>query len=191
VLQEREIRRLGNNKSIPVDIRLIAATNRDLAKEVVEKRFREDLFYRLNVVCIKTPPLRERREDIPALASHFVRKIGKKLGRVMQGTSKDAEALLIEYSWPGNVRELQNVIERAIVLGAGPVVTPEDLPLDLLEGLTPATPMPYFEAVDAFKRDIIQRALREAHGDATIAAARLGLSRTQMYALIKKFNLNP
>jgi len=187
VLQEREIRRLGGTKSIAVDIRLIAATNRDLRKEVLEKRFREDLFYRLNVVGIQTPPLRERREDIPASASHLVRKLAKKLGRAMQGTSKEAEALLMQYSWPGNVRELENVIERAIVLGAGPVIRPEDLPLDVFEG-SPVN-VPYVQAVNAAKREIILRAVREAGGDVALAADRLGIARPSLYKLIDKLKL--
>jgi transcriptional regulator with GAF, ATPase, and Fis domain len=187
VLQEHEIRRVGSAKSIPVDIRLISATNRDLAKEVAEKRFREDLFYRLNVVCLKTPPLRERREEIPVLARHFVQKIGKKLGRVMQGISKEAETLLMQYSWPGNVRELENVIERAIVLGAGPIIRPEELPLDVFEG-SPVT-IPYLQAVDAAKREIILRAVRAAGEDMELAAERLGVARPSLYKLINKLNV--
>jgi DNA-binding NtrC family response regulator len=185
VLEQRDFRRLGGTKSIAADVRVISATNRDLAKEVAEKRFREDLFYRLNVVPLRTPALRERREDIPALTRYLIRKIARKLGRVRSGISKEAETILIQYSWPGNVRELENAIERAILLGSSSVILPEDLPPDMLEGSI--VKAPYLQQVNAAKREIILRAVREAGDDVALAADRLGLARASLYKLIEKF----
>ena len=127
-IQEKEIRRLGANKPIAVDTRLIAATNLNLSEEVKAKRFREDLYYRLNVIEMRLPPLRERREDIPLLVDAFLNKFGQARGKDVKGVSETTLALLIDYAWPGNVRELENVIERAVTLSRGDKILPDDLP---------------------------------------------------------------
>ena len=186
-LQEGKIRRVGGTEEITIDVRVIAATNRDLAKEVAEKRFREDLFYRLNVVPIRTPPLRERREDIPGLVRYFIQKMARKLGRVTSGISKEAEAILIQYSWPGNVRELENTMERAVLLGSSSVIMPEDLPPDMLQGSI--VTIPYVLQVNASRREILLRALREAGGDVALAAVRLGIALSTFYRFIEQLNL--
>src|SRR6186997_808785 len=127
-IQEREIRRVGSTKSIPVDVRIIAATNLNLAEEIKAKHFREDLYYRLNVIELRLPPLRERRDDIPLLVESFLRKCAKTNRKTLEGISESALALLIDYPWPGNVRELENVIERAVTLARGETIMTEDLP---------------------------------------------------------------
>src|SRR5512143_1086799 len=135
VLQEHEFERVGGEKTIKVDVRIIAATNRDLMAAVREGRFREDLYYRLNVVTINMPPLRERREDVPALAGHFLAKFAQETGKHVEGIDHRAMEMLVHYDWPGNVRELENIMERAVVLEKGDTVTPASLPLQLrLEG---------------------------------------------------------
>src|SRR5262249_30794212 len=163
-------------------IRLIAATNRDLEAAAAHNAFRSDLYYRLNVVSIRTPPLRERREDIPLLARHFVQRYRDELGRVVRGISADAEKMLINYDWPGNVRELQNVIERAIVLGSSDLVVPEDLPAELFESGSDGTVLPKFqEVLNATKRDLLEKAFSRANGDYKQAAVLLGLNPTYIY----------
>ena len=133
VLQLREFQRVGGTRTLTLDVRLIAATNRDLAAEVKSGAFREDLYHRLNVIALRTPPLRERRDDVPVLARHFLRKAAARCGRRIQGFSAEAERYLVAYGWPGNVRELENAIERAVVLGEGEMILPEDLPETVLE----------------------------------------------------------
>ncbi len=133
VLQEREFERVGGTRTIKLDVRLITATNRDLEEEVKRGRFREDLFYRLNVVSLRMPALRERREDIPLLASYFAAKFSQRSNRAVLGVSPQARACLTSYDWPGNVRELENAIERAVVLGSSDLILPEDLPEAILE----------------------------------------------------------
>jgi DNA-binding NtrC family response regulator len=138
VLQEREIRRVGDTRTVSVDVRLIAATNRDLARAVKEGRFREDLYYRLNVIPLVLPELKDRAEDIPVLATHFLMKYAEEADPPIESVSKAAMRLLLEYDWPGNVRELENVIERAVILGHGPQILPEDLPAHLEELRAPS-----------------------------------------------------
>ena len=128
VLQERRFRRVGGLEELPADIRVIAATNQDLAKAVAEGRFREDLFYRINVIPIALPPLRERREDIPLLAEHFLAKYSEQMEKQISGVSREAMELLLRHDWPGNIRELENVIERAVALEATPAILPDSLP---------------------------------------------------------------
>jgi hypothetical protein len=148
VLQEREIRRVGGTATIKVDVRVLAATNRDLQKAVQEGKFREDLFYRLNVVPITVPPLRERTEDIPLLANHFMQKFAKESNRGIREISKEAMANLLSYPWPGNVRELENVIQRAVTLGKGEEITPNDLPKYITAGGWRRYPtQPLFEVI--------------------------------------------
>ena len=134
VLQEREVERLGSTRSMKVNVRILAATNADLKRAVRERAFREDLYYRLNVVQIELPPLRERREDVPLLVDHFIRKYNREFGKGVRGISTEALPILLNYRWPGNVRELENIIERSLALSSGPVIHLKDLPLDLALG---------------------------------------------------------
>ena len=186
-LQEREIERVGGTRPIRVDIRLIAATNRDLESVVADGQFREDLYYRLNVVSVRMPALRDRQEDIPVLARHFVSRYGDEAGRVVRGLSPEAEMMLQNHSWPGNVRELQNVIERAIVLGSGDLVLPGDLPAGLVKN--DSAHSLYHRTLNAKKREIIQEAFATAGGDYKVAAALLGLYPTYMYRLLKNLKM--
>jgi Nif-specific regulatory protein len=191
VLQEREFDRVGGTKPIQVDIRLIAATNRNLDEAVKANLFRHDLFFRLNVLAVTLPPLRERREDIPLLAKHFVEKYAGEAKRVI---TPEAYALLKNYYWPGNVRELQNALERAVVLGSSDQIRPEDLPEALLEGhdlndAVDAVGLRYHEAVNSVKRDLIIRAYRQADGNITEAAKLLDLHPNYLHRLIRNMDL--
>jgi len=191
VLQEREIERVGGTRPISVDIRVIAATNKNLEKEAAEGRFREDLFYRLSVVSLTMPSLRDRKEDVPLLASYFAARFGQKLRNRVPGISPEARSILQRYDWPGNVRELANAIERAVVLGSGDDIVPEDLPEALLEGggapeLRLAT---YHDTVNAAKRNAILEATRESGGSVTEAAKRLGVHPNYLHRLVRNLNL--
>ncbi|HWQ70576.1 MAG TPA: sigma-54 dependent transcriptional regulator [Patescibacteria group bacterium] len=187
VLQHHEFERVGGTRAIKADIRVIAATNSDLERAVREGRFREDLYYRLNVVSIKLPPLRERKEDIPALVDYFLRKyageLKKPLKRLALGTVDD----LMAYHWPGNVRELENVVERAMVLSIGDQIGPEDLPLQVTTGPRRESfrAKEFHEAVKEFKRWMIQDALKRSQGNQTKAAELLGLQRTYLAKLVR------
>jgi transcriptional regulator with PAS, ATPase and Fis domain len=191
VLQEREFERVGGTRPIRVDIRLVAATNKDLERETAEGRFREDLFYRLNVVALRMPALRERNSDISLLASYFAAKFGKRLNSRISGISPEARALLTRYEWPGNVRELANAIERAVVLGVGDVIEPEDLPESLLEGgAAPELRLAsYHDTVNSAKKMVILKATREAKGSYTEAAKRLGVHPNYLHRLIRNLKL--
>ncbi len=186
VLQEREFERVGSTKVIRIDIRLLAATNRDLAEMVRNGAFRQDLFYRLNVVSIGMPALRDRRDDIPVLAQYFLEKLGEHAGRKITGFAKNALETLKNHDWPGNVRELQNVVERAIVLGSGPTIMREDLPESLLESI-PSTGASgeFHELVNDAKRRIIITALDSANGNYTEAARQLGIHANNLHRLIR------
>jgi len=191
-LQEREFERLGSNRPIRVDVRVVAATNRDLERAIREGTFREDLYYRLNVITLHLPPLRERREDVPLLASYFAALASERLGRPVAGFTPEARACLLRYDWPGNVRELSNAVERAIVLGEGDLIRPEDLPETLLEagGAAPAVSLgSYHETVQETKKQLIRAAVAEAGGNITRAAARLGLQPTYLHRLIRNLDL--
>jgi DNA-binding NtrC family response regulator len=193
-LQEREIERVGGTRTIPVDTRIIAATNRDLVEAIRAGHFREDLYYRLNVVAITLPPLRQRREDIPALAHHYVQRFAAETKKPFTGLAPDVQDRFLAYPWPGNVRELANVIERAVVLGEGPEITLQDLPPALGEAPPPlASPTPstrsYHDAVAAFQRELLRQALAQAQGNHTAAARALGLQRTYLQRLLKAFRL--
>ncbi len=192
VLETRTFERVGGTESVKVDVRVLAATNRDLPTEVREKRFREDLYYRLAVVTITLPPLRERREDIPDLASFFLARHGQRLGRRLDGFSPASLGRLVAYDWPGNVRELSNVVERAAVLSAGPLVRPEDLPEALVEGPLShdgeALP-PYHEAVNRAKQQVVSAALAQSRGNVTEAARLLGLHPNYLHRLLNQLGL--
>jgi len=195
VLQEHEFERVGGTKPIRVDIRVIAATNRNLEEAVKGGRFREDLYYRLNVVRLQLPPLRERREDIPSLAEHFLRKYCAETGKTISGFSAEACESLKAHPWPGNVRELENAIERAVVLGGGAEISSADLGLRTTDGPHPppatAEPAlgPFHDGVEEFKKELIRRALEQAKGNQTRAAEILGLQRTYLSRLIKNLGL--
>jgi len=191
VLQEREFERVGGTRSIKVNIRLIAATNKDLEERVKDGSFRQDLYYRLNVVRLMMPPLRERREDISLLASYFTAKCSQKCKRKVSGISAEARAYLMSYDWPGNVRELENAIERAVVLGSSDFIRPEDLPEAVLEG-EPSTDVAvtkYHEAIKQAKKQLILKAVEEAHGNYTEAAKLLGVHPNYLHRLIRNLNL--
>jgi len=191
VLQEREFERLGGSRPIAVDIRLIAATNKDLADAVKAKAFREDLYYRLNVVSVVVPPLRERPEDIALLAEYFVSKFAVKCKVKAKKISTEAVARLMNYDWPGNVRELENAIERALVLGASDAIQPEDLPESVLENdvAVGANEAKYHTAVKQLKRHLILTALEEAKGSYTEAARILGVHANYLHRLVRNLNL--
>jgi Nif-specific regulatory protein len=192
VLQEREIRRVGGTQDIPVNVRVIAATNVDLEKAVKEGRFRQDLFFRLNVIQIHMPPLRERRQDIPLLAAHFIRKFADKRTEPfppVQGITPEAHHLLASYAWPGNVRELENVIERAMTLGASAYISPEDLPNNITgETLKPGDAT-LEKRLNACKKSIIEETLLATGGDRNEAARILDLNPTYLAYLCKQFDL--
>ncbi len=190
VLQEREFYRVGGTKPIRVDIRVVAATNKDLAAEVAAGRYRQDLYYRLNVVSFTMPSLRDRKPDIPLLAQHFVDRFSRKCKRAVKGVSPEALACLTNYSWPGNVRELENAIERAIVLGSGDWIIPEDLPETVLEVPTSGgTPTRYHDAVLAMKKELITNAVEQANGNYTEAAKILGLHPNYLHRLMRNLDL--
>jgi DNA-binding NtrC family response regulator len=191
VLQEREFERVGGIKTVNVDIRLIAASNRDLEKEVVDGRFRQDLFFRLNVVPLKLPPLRERTEDIPFLAAHFAAKSAEKHGQATPELEPALIEVLQEYEWPGNVRELENLIERLVVLSSGPALGLEFVPEKMLRALpgTNHTDESTLEgAVNALKRKMIVNAL-QSEGNKVAAAKKLGISRSYLHRLINEFDI--
>ena len=190
-LQEREFERVGGTQSIRVDVRVIAATNRDIGAAIKEGRFREDLYYRLNVIPISLPPLRERKEDIPVLAKYFLRRFAMETKKPFSTITADAETKLIAYPWPGNVRELANVIERAAVLGDGPEITGEDLPLRIVDSETESTPegFSYRHAVDAARAEVIKKALAHTKGNRAAAARILGMHKTHLLNLIKSLQI--
>jgi two-component system response regulator HydG len=200
VLEERTIRRLGDNRSIAIDVRIITATNRDLDAAVRDKQFREDLLYRLNVIRIHLPPLRERMEDLPLLIRHFLAVHGRKLERRLEGVAPAALEALRRYSFPGNVRELSHMIERAVALAAGPLIEAPDLPEVVRRGETPSLPAagapapttsPLKEAVDTLEHEQILEALRQADWNISRAAQRLGISRNTLRYRMEKFHLKP
>ena len=188
VLQEREFERVGGAQPIKVDIRLLAATNQDLEKAIKDGRFRPDLYYRLNVIAMVLPPLRERRDDIPLLANYFAARYCERSNRPVMEISPEARAYLVNYDWPGNVRELGNAMERAVVLGSGDVIRPEHLPEDLL-GIEIPKMTRFHEVVKETKREIILKALKQANGSYTEAAKALGLQATYLHRLVRNLNL--
>jgi DNA-binding NtrC family response regulator len=183
VLQEREFERLGSNKTLHIDVRVIAATNRDLRVALEEGTFREDLYYRLNVVPLEIPPLRERKEDIPYLAEHFVEKLAPEMGNQVTGITHAAMDKLMQYSWPGNVRELENVIERSLVMASGDKLDANDIRLDM--NLRPRQSngdltLPEGMSLDTYEQELIRDALKRANGNKSQAARLLGLTRNAL-----------
>ncbi len=190
-LQEREIRRVGGTRPIKVDVRVVAATNRDLRAMVQDGRFRDDLYYRINVLSIDVPPLRERREDIPVLIDYFLRKHTRNTSRLIRGLTPEARRLMLDYSWPGNVRQLESAIERAILLSEGDQITVEDLPLEVRQETRPASEgifklPPEGISFEDVERDLILQAMERTDYNITKAAKLLGITfRTLQYRLEK------
>jgi transcriptional regulator with GAF, ATPase, and Fis domain len=191
VLQTREFERVGGTRPIKVDVRTIAATNRDLKAAIKAGQFREDLYYRLNVVSIPMPPLRERREDIPLLASFFVSKYSKECKRRVTGISAEARRLLSAYDWPGNVRQLENAIERAVVLGVTELIVPEDLPETFFESeaIVDQSAAGYYETIREAKRQLISKTLQQTAGNFTEAAKLLGIHPNNLHRLVRNLKL--
>ncbi|QOY86051.1 sigma 54-interacting transcriptional regulator [Paludibaculum fermentans] len=190
-LQEKELERVGGSRPIKVDFRLVAATNRDLAELVEQGKFRDDLYYRLNVVALRMPALRDREKDILVLADLFLERFARKAGRLIRGFSSAARAALLQYTWPGNVRELQNTVERAVVLGQSDWIEFEDLP-DEIAGVIPAGIMAatgYHSGVLQSKRQLLTSAMEAASGNYTQAAARLGINVKYLHRLLRAYGL--
>jgi transcriptional regulator with GAF, ATPase, and Fis domain len=189
VLQQREFERLGGTRLLPFNARVIAATNRNLEQAIKAGDFRQDLYYRLNVVSVVLPPLREHREDIPALALHFANKFAAKSKRGFRGISPAARSLLMQYSWPGNVRELENAIEHAIVLGLTDEILPEDLPEAMLEEQSSEMTALYHNTLHQTKKQLVITAMNDAKGNHVEAARLLGIHPKYLHRLIKNLNL--
>jgi transcriptional regulator with GAF, ATPase, and Fis domain len=191
VLQEREFTRVGGTRSIKINVRFLAATNRDLQKGVQDEKFRGDLYHRLNVISITLPSLREHPEDIPLLAEHFAARYAEKGGRVVKGISEPARACLTRYEWPGNIRELENAMERAVVVGSTEWIQPEDLPETVVEtgGGSEVAPAKYHEAIRKLKKELILNALDQSAGNVTEAAKLLGVHANYLHRLMKNLDL--
>jgi two-component system NtrC family response regulator len=192
-LQEGEYQRVGGNQGLRADVRIISATNRDLDEGVKKGAFREDLLFRLNVITMKIPPLRERREDIPALVDYFLRSFARENRKNIEGITREAKDLLMKYDYPGNVRELENIIERAVVISRGPLISTEDLPFKSQQ--LKHTPVadekgrPLRKNIQTLERRLIEEALEAAGGNQTHAAAALGLSERMLRYKLKKYAL--
>jgi len=193
VLQEREFVRVGGTKAIKLNVRFLAATNKDLQKAVREQRFREDLFHRLNVISLALPGLREHPDDIPALAEHFAARYSQKCNRKLGGISDEALACLMQYDWPGNIRELENAMERAVVIGSSEKIVPEDLPESMQENAQSGATAParYHEAIRNLKKQMILTALDQASGSITEAAKLLGVHANYLHRLMRNLELRP
>jgi two-component system response regulator PilR (NtrC family) len=192
-LQEKRVRRVGATEEVEVDVRVIAATNRPLEAMVREKRFREDLFYRLNVIPINVPPLRDRREDIPLLAEHFLRVFSREMGKEVAAFSAEAVERMTAYSWPGNVRELENVVERAVAIAGADTVRMEQLPESMLNPAAEAEALPALgegfsldQHLSSVEADLLRRALEQSAGDRTLAARLLGVTPRSLRYLMSK-----
>jgi DNA-binding NtrC family response regulator len=194
-LEEKAFRRVGGSSDIKVDVRIIAATNRPLEKLIEEKRFREDLYYRLNIITVDVPALRERREDIPLLVEHFLKRFGLEFRKPVHDLSTDALRKLESYGWPGNVRELKNVIERAVLLGSGPVIGADDLTLGRSGGAAPEKDRKLFSLpakgvrFEDLEKDIVTQALDRTGWNQTRAGELLGMTRDQIHYRMEKFGL--
>ena len=190
VIQTKELTPVGDTRVITVDVRIIAATNADLLLRVKEGRFREDLYYRLNVIEIRMPALRERKDDIPVLIKHYMEVFAKEAGKNIKDIDYEAMQALLTYDWPGNIRELRNTIERATVLADGEVITIHDMPdkfrtLDV-EGVSTSS---LRQALDTFERDYIRRSLTENKGNKETAASKLGIDLATLYRKLKKLRI--
>lgn len=186
-LQEREFERVGGTRPIKVDLRLLAATNKDLKKEVENQKFRLDLFYRLNVVQVEMPPLRDLGDDLLLMANYFVSRLSTRIGRRVHGISSEAQECLMQYDWPGNARELENVLERAVLLGGSDVILAEDLPEPLLAFKPPAEKAitDFHQAINEYKKTLIRKALKDTNQNYKEAAANLGIHTVHLYRLVR------
>lgn len=191
VLQEREFERVGGTKTIKVDVRVIAATNRDLEKAVKEEKYREELYYRLNVVPIYLPPLRERKEDIPLLLEHFLNIFNLRANKNIVEITKDAQELLISYDWPGNIRELENVVERMVVLAKSDKIDVSDIPDNIIKAREKRLSFKesVYQAKAKLERELLSKVLQEVDGNRTKAAKILGVDRKTLHKKIKEYNL--
>jgi DNA-binding NtrC family response regulator len=189
VLQEKEVTPVGATTPVPVDVRVVAATHRDLAQRVKEGAFREDLFYRLNVIVVRIPPLRERAEDFLPLIAHFLRKHGERLGKPEAAVAPEAIEVMRRHAWPGNVRELENVVERALVLGRGSRIEMVDLPEALLKPADDRESLPPLQSVALVEREHILKTLRAVAGNKAAAARLLGLDRKTLYRKLKQYHI--
>jgi DNA-binding NtrC family response regulator len=197
VLQDRTFEAVGSSKTVSVNVRVIAATNQDLEQAIVNRSFREDLFYRLNVIPIEVPPLRKRREDIPLLAQHFLDVANEERGKQVKGISHEAMERLCSYAWPGNVRELENLMERLVILCDAGEIRAEDLPGQFAHQEAPTIAVPqlpptglsFRDVVDGFETDLILQALEQTDWNKNRAARLLGLNRTTLLEKIKKKGL--
>lgn len=188
-IQENKIERIGGTKPIEVDVRIVSATNQDLTRAIQDKNFREDLFYRLNVIPVHLPPLRERKEDIPLLIFHFLKRFNEELKKNIKGISKEAEQVLLNYNWPGNVRELSNVIERAVVLCQKNEIAAQDLFM-LVQNIYPTnTTQNLDEAVNNFEREFILQALKQNNNNHTKTAKNLGMHRSTLLSRLKNLGI--
>jgi two-component system response regulator HydG len=193
VLQEKEFEMLGSPRPVKVDVRIIAATNKDLAKEIREGHFREDLFYRLNVVPVSLPPLRERKEDIPDLANHFLSIYREKNKKELREISRKALDLLVRYDWPGNIRELENCIERAVVIARGEIIVPADLP-PALQALSQekdetGVHFPSGISLQEMEKALILKTLEDTGGNRSRAAEILGINRRTLQMKLKEYGM--
>jgi DNA-binding NtrC family response regulator len=200
VLQERTFERVGESRTLKVDVRIIAATNRKLSELVKQSAFREDLYYRLNVIALRLPPLRDRASDIPLLVEYFLKRTCAQVGKTVTGLSDEARTTFQKYPWPGNVRELENVIERCVILAQHPKITfaelPEALQAAIYAPAVPQEPKPdesvsLKEAMQDPEREIILKALAEARGNRSLAAKRLGIHRSTLYHKLRKLSVDP
>ena len=189
VLQEKHITRVGDNREIPVNVRVISATHVDLEQAVREKRFREDLYFRIQVLPLELPPLRDRGQDVILLAENFIQRYGAEYGRGKFHLSRSAEKALLGYHWPGNVRELENRIQKGLVQAVHGVIQPKDLGLDDMQGQAKASPRTLKEAREVVEREVISRALKDANANLTLAATILGIDRKVLREIMERLNL--
>jgi transcriptional regulator with PAS, ATPase and Fis domain len=187
VLQEKTFERVGESTSIKVDVRVVACTNQDLREKIAKGEFREDLYYRLNVVEICVPPLRERKEDIPSLIGYFVKKFNKKINKNILSISSDVQKVFMDYSWPGNVRELEHALEHAFILCHQKTITLKHLP-PVFENFS-AAKTHFLKNMGVDEKQVIVQALEKSAGNKTMAARLLGISRRNIYRKIKDFKI--
>jgi len=198
-VEQKQVERLGGAKPIAFDIRVIAATNQILAELVKQKKFRDDLFYRLNVASIHIPPLRERKGDLPLLAEHFIKNVNVKLGTDIARISPRAMEILFAYDWPGNIRQFANVLERAAIFSRGQVITESEIDLGLQEHerplapaeIVPASNLPLRESLQEYEKNLITSALKKHHGVQTEAAKQLGITPKNLWNKLKKHAIDP
>jgi len=198
VVQEREIQRVGSDQTMKVDVRILAATNRNLEEDVASGKFREDLFYRLNVVTLKVPPLGERLEDIPLLTQYFLDKYAEKNRKQIKGFTPLAMDILIKYGWPGNVRELENAVERAVILALSDYISEKELPLSVTKSypaeetmvLAPR-PVSEHQSLEEIEREAILRTLEEMGGNKSETARKLGINRRTLYKKLERLGATP